>query len=98
MAEYHPRLVRAADCSEPQDRNTTAISVLGRPATPLSAAFVLVSSERRRLSRDGKSTGREAQHVLARLYSHCSGWCLCRYRARCAAPCACRDREWIRDK
>ena len=42
VAGHHPRLVRAASGREPQDRHSTAVSVLGRPPAAVPPTLVLV--------------------------------------------------------
>ena len=57
MARYYPGPVHAEGCRGPQDGFAAAVPLFGCAAAAVLAALVLVSAERRGLSRDGEPVG-----------------------------------------
>jgi len=65
VAGHHPRRLCAKVGGAAQDRHAPAVPVFGCASAAVSPALVLVSAERRGLSRHGEPPGRKAKYFLA---------------------------------
>ena len=96
VARHHPGPVRAEGRRRASRRARAAVPVFRCAPAAVPAALVLVSAQRRSLSRDGEPAGREAQHLLARVRGRRGGRRVGGYWAGCAAAGAQGHRERIR--